>query len=263
MKMKQQNSSWMKKIIEDKQKAAAEKKRQKFIQEKETVREKIIDQNSPFYVRESYKALRTNLIFSLPSGGCKTISVTSSGAGEGKSTNCANIAISFAEMNAKVLIIDCDLRRPNGARLLNIKNSPGLSNYLVGLNSVEEIVCDTAYENLKCIPAGDIPPNPVELLSSDHMEELVNKLKEEYDYIFLDTPPINLVIDNVVMTKYVDGVVVVVLQNSTDKEALKNTLSQLEFAHAKVLGFVLNGVTIGSKNIYKELKNKYSAYFAG
>ena len=227
-------------------------------QDYELNRERVLNEDTPFQVKEAYKALRTNLIFSLPTVGCKKIIVTSALSSEGKSTNCLNIAISFAEMNAKVLLIDCDLRRPNVANLLDVQNAPGLSDYLVGLNSVDEIVHKSKYDNLSYIAAGSIPPNPSELLSSENMKNLIDKLEEQYDYIFLDTPPTNVVIDTVVVSRYVHGIVMIALQNSTDKETLRHSLNQLNFVGAKVIGFVLNGVVWGSKNSYKTgSKSKY------
>ena len=240
------------------------KKQQKLLaQDYEDIRERVLNKKSTFHVREAYKVLRTNLIFSLPSDKCKKIIITSALASEGKSTNCLNLAITFAEMDAKVLIIDTDLRRPNLARLLDVPNAPGLSNYLVGLNSIDEIVHKSEYNNLSYISAGNIPPNPVELLSSDNMARLIEKLEEEFDYIFFDTPPVNLVIDTVVVSKYVHGVVMIALQNSTDKEAIRYSLNQLKFAGAKVLGFVLNGVVFGVNGEYKNNnKKKYYRHYA-
>lgn len=225
-------------------------------QDYELIREKILSEETPFYAREAYKALRTNLIFSLPSNGCKKLIVTSSLASEGKSTNCLNMAITFAEMDAKVLIIDCDLRKPNLARLLNVQNAPGLSNLLVGLNTREDIIHESEFKNLSYITAGNIPPNPVELLDSDKMKCLIEELEKDFDYIFFDTPPVNMVIDAVVVSKYVHGVVMIALQNSTDKEAMRYTLNQLNFAGAKVLGFVLNGVEFANTKAYKNISKK-------
>ena len=225
----------------------------------------VLSADTPFLAREAYKALRTNLIFSLPSRKCKKIIVTSALASEGKSTNCLNMAITFAEMDAKVLIIDCDLRRPNVAKLLNVPNAPGLSNLLVGLNDADEIIHESTYKNLYYMTSGDIPPNPVELLGSERMQSLLEELEADFDYIFIDSPPVNVVIDTVVISKYVNGIVMVALQNSTDKEAMRHSLNQLEFAGAKVLGFLLNGVMVGkNKNRYyagkKYGKGYYSSY---
>lgn len=263
MQENQIKMSWFQKLRQIPSNVAREKQRKLFVQDHEYVREKVLSSKSPFHVREAYKSLRTNLIFSLPSEGCKKIVVTSALASEGKSTNCLNLAITFAEMEAKVLIIDCDFRRPNLARLLDVQNAPGLTNYLVGLNTYEDVVRKSMYNNLSYITAGNIPPNPVELLSSDNMARIMEKLEEEFDYIFLDTPPVNLVIDTVAISKYVHGVVMIALQNSTDKEAIRYALSQLNFAGTKVLGFVLNGVVYGNNGAYKNVnKRKYYRYFS-
>ncbi len=256
--------SWFQKLRQIPSNIVRKKQQKLMAQDYEDIREKILNSKSTFHVREAYKVLRTNVIFSLPSSdACKKIIITSALASEGKSTNCLNLAITFAEMDAKVLIIDCDLRRPNLARLLDVANAPGLSNYLVGLNSCEEIVHKSSYNNLSYITAGNIPPNPVELLSSDNMARLIERLEKEFDYIFFDTPPVNLVIDTVVVSKYVHGIVMIALQNSTDKEAIRYSLNQLKFAGAKVLGFVLNGVVFGTNGEYKNNnKKKYYRYSA-
>lgn len=253
--------NWFQKLRQIPSKVARRKQNKLLGRDYEHIRESVLSEDSPFYVREAYKALRTNLIFSLPSNGCKKLIVTSSLASEGKSTNCLNMAITFAEMDAKVLIIDCDLRRPNLARLLNVQNSPGLSNLLVGLNTCDDIIHKSTYKNLSYITAGNIPPNPVELLSSEKMKNLIESLEKEFDYIIIDTPPVNLVIDAVVTSKYANGVIMIALQNSTDKEAMRYSLNQLNFAGAKVLGFVLNGVVLGNNRTYKNIsKNKYGRY---
>lgn len=263
MQENQVKMSWFQKLRQVPSNIAREKQQKHFIQDYEFIRDKILNSKSPFHVREAYKALRTNLVFSLPADGCKKMVVTSALASEGKSTNCLNMAITFAEMDAKVLVIDCDLRRPNLARLLDVQNAPGLSNYLVGLNTSDEIVHKSTYNNLSYITAGNIPPNPVELLSSDNMARLVEKLEREFDYIFFDTPPVNLVIDTIVISKYVHGVIMIALQNSTDKEAIRYALNQLNFVGSKVLGFVLNGVIFTNSGSYKNVnKRKYYRYFS-
>ena len=263
MQENQVKMSWFQKLRQVPSSIAREKQQKHFIQDHEFIRDKILNSKSPFHVREAYKALRTNLVFSLPADGCKKMVVTSALASEGKSTNCLNMAITFAEMDAKVLVIDCDLRRPNLARLLDVQNAPGLSNYLVGLNTSDEIVHKSTYNNLSYITAGNIPPNPVELLSSDNMARLVEKLEREFDYIFFDTPPVNLVIDTIVISKYVHGVIMIALQNSTDKEAIRYALNQLNFVGSKVLGFVLNGVIFTNSGSYKNVnKRKYYRYFS-
>ncbi len=263
MQESQIKMSWFQKLRQIPSNIAREKQRRLMVQDHEFVREKILNSRSSFHVREAYKTLRTNLIFSLPSDDCKKLVVTSALASEGKSTNCLNLAITFAEMDAKVLIIDCDLRRPNLARLLDVQNAPGLSNYLVGLNSLDEVIHKSTYNNLSYITAGNIPPNPVELLGSGNMEKLVAKLEEKFDYIFFDTPPINLVIDTALISKYAHGVIMIVLQNSTDKEAIRYSLNQLNFVGSKILGFVMNGVVFSNSGSFKNVnKRKYYRYFS-
>lgn len=225
---------------------------------REFVKDKVLSDKTSFQVKEAYKALRTNIIFSLPQEGCKKISVTSSIASEGKSTNCLNLAITFAETGARVLVVDCDLRRPNISRLLEKKSSPGLSNLLVGLNSLDEVINKTDYTNLDVIFSGNIPPNPAELLGSDNMKKLIEELEKKYDYIFFDTAPVNIVTDSAVLAKWMTGVIMVVLYNSTDKDTIEEAIKQLEFAEAKILGFILNGVVYGSNGAYKYNYKRYN-----
>ena len=204
-------------------------------------RSRILNDKSSFHVKEAYKALRTNVVFAVPHEGSKRIIVTSALAGEGKSTNCLNLAISFAQTGAKVLIIDCDLRKPNVANLLNIPLTPGLSNVLANLNTIDSVIVHSDYANLDVIPSGDMPPNPAELLGSSSMEDTLNKLSETYEYIFLDTAPINVVTDTAVLSKMAHGVVVVVRQGRTDKENVTEAIKKLSFVEANIIGFVLNG----------------------
>lgn len=256
--------SMFQKIRQIPSKIAREKHQKEVRESREYIREKILSEKMSFQVREAYKALRTNVVFSLPIDECKKVIVTSSLASEGKSTNCLNLAITFAEMNERVLIIDCDLRRPNLGRLLNVKNTPGLSNCLVGLNPLDEIIRKSDFKNLSYITAGNIPPNPAELLSSPNMDKIIAELEKRFDYIFFDTAPINLVTDTAVLSKYVHGIIMVVLQASTDKEALRFAMNQLQFVGAKVLGFILNGVVYGNNGNYKyKNKKKYYRYGKG
>ncbi len=221
--------------------------------------EKILSDITPFYVKEAYKALRTNLIFSLPAKDEKVILVTSAGVAEGKTTSCLNMGITFAEAGIKVCVLDCDLRRPNVGRLLRTKGRPGLSNYLARMNSLDEVIKSTKYENLDVIFAGDIPPNPAELLASDAMEDLLKELGQRYDYVFVDTPPVNVVTDASLIASKTSGVLLIVNQQRTNKSDFTKALSQLEFVKAKVLGALYNGAKaefVGGGYKYK-YKYKY------
>ena len=151
-------------------------------------RAKVLNDKSSFHVKEAYKALRTNVVFTIPHDGAKKIIVTSALAGEGKSTNCLNLAISFAQTGAKVLIIDCDLRKPNIANLLNIPSTPGLSNSLANLSTIDSTIVHSDYANLDVIPSGDMPPNPAELLGSAAMKDILDKLSEIYEKLGFTVP---------------------------------------------------------------------------
>lgn len=232
--------------------SAAEAKKSKTSKSRhEKQREKLLNENSSFYIKEAYKTLRTNITFSMPYEGCRKLMVTSSLASEGKSLNCMNIALTFAETGAKVLVIDCDLRRPNVHRLLGLEATPGLSNYLINMNTVEEIIKRPEGKNIDVITSGDIPPNPAELLGSDRFREFVGTVEKNYDIILFDTCPVNIVTDTAIISKIIPEVIIVALQNSTEKDSLKDAVNQLEFSGAKIIGFILNGVEYTSKGGYK------------
>ena len=220
----------------------------------------ILGNKTPFPVREAYKAARTNIMFSLPQPGCKTVLFTSSAAAEGKTTVCLNSAITFAQTGAKVMVIDGDLRRPRVHKMLRENNVPGLTNLLGNFCSLENVIRTTPVENLHFISAGSIPPNPAELLGSEGMRQLLEVLQEQYDYVFTDTPPIGVVTDALSISNIVSGVVMVVRQNSTNHDALQHAVESLEFAKAKILGFVLNDVT-SSNGLSSSFFGKKGAYY--
>lgn len=213
-------------------------------------RRQILNKNSSFSVQEAYKTLRTNVRFFLQSKGCKRISITSPVAGEGKSITLLNLAISVAEDGHKVLLIDADLRRPALARLLVEKATPGLSNVLAGLDNAEDAIRRELYPNLDVLFSGDVPPNPSELLGSEKMRELVATMSEKYDYILVDTPPVNVVSDASIVANLLDGVLLLVRQGSSRKDSVKRAVANLELTGIKPLGFVLNGVDLNRGKSY-------------
>ena len=153
----------------------------------------LLNDQTSFAVREAYKSLRTNVMFSLTAGESgRIIGVTSTEKGEGKSTNSFNLALSMAETGKKILYLDCDLRLSVAAERADLKASPGLSNILVGLAKLDECIQQYKDTKLSVITAGDFPPNPAELLGSAQMEELCGTLRERYDYIIADLPPVGL-----------------------------------------------------------------------
>ena len=221
------------------------KKSNQMIADEMTIEEKreyILNDNTPFQVKESYKALRTNIVFSLPEAEDNKIIITSSVASEGKSTTCVNTAISFADINKKVIIVDCDLRRPNIANLMNIPQKPGLSNVLVRMTELNSVISRNVRPNLDVLVSGEIPPNPSELLASSKMQEIIETLGREYDYVFIDTPPVLAVTDTAILTKYCSGVLLVAQYNRTERSAVTEAVEQLRLANAKILGGIFNGV---------------------
>ncbi len=218
----------------------------------ETVnREQILSENSRFVEREAYKTLRTNLRFSLHGDGCKKICITSSASGEGKSITILNLAISFAEAGQKVLLIDADLRRPSLARLLDAQASVGLANVLADLAPAGQAIHKGVYPNLDVMFSGDIPPNPLELLSSENMKKLISSLEKEYEYILVDAPPAGVVSDACVLATLLDGALFLVREGKSYKDNVKQAVESLQLVGVKILGFVLNGVALDASKRYK------------
>ena len=196
-----------------------------------------------FQIRESYKAARTNIVYSIIKKGCKKISFTSPNKGEGKTVTSVNVAIALAQqVNTRVLIIDCDLRRPQIHNALSLEPSPGLTNYLNGECEKEEMIRTTKISNLFAVTYGAVPPNPSELLSSSGMQEFVKTVEKDYDYIIFDTPPVGVVVDSLPLVKQSDGVVLVVKHNSTTYPALKKVIDVLNRNGGKILGIIVNNV---------------------
>lgn len=221
-------------------------------------RRNILGENSSFIVKEAYKTLRTNISFSQSGEGCRKVCITSGMPGEGKSITTLNVAISFAESGQRVLLIDADLRRPTVARLLLENGSVGLSNILAGMCKVEDAVHANVYPNLDVICSGTVPPNPSELLSGTRMDKLIETMSAKYDYIFIDTPPVNVVTDACVIAARMDGALIVARRNHSDRESVSRCVNQMKIAGAKILGFVLNGADLEGNTKYR--KNRYSAY---
>lgn len=211
----------------------------------------LLGPNSSFYIQEAYNTLRTNIRFAIPGEGCKRLCLTSGLASEGKSTTILNLAISFAETGSKVLLIDGDMRRPSQARLLIEKASPGLSNVLAGLCEPDEAVRRNIKPNLDVLFSGEIPPNPLELLGNARMKELIDTMSKRYDVILVDTPPVSVVSDACEVANVTDGVLFLVRQNETEKDAVMRGVKQLELSNSRLLGFVLNGVVDEGGKSYK------------
>ena len=211
----------------------------KRIREKETL---IINDKFPFAVKEAYNALRTNLLYTLSPVNGKIVAITSANAGEGKSTVAVNLAITLSQMAAKVLLIDCDLRKPTVHKKLNLNNSSGLSRFIVGVDTMADALKRKVLPDLDVMTSGPIPPNPSELLGSANMQAFLKKVSEYYDYIIIDTPPVNIVTDTVAMANFVSGIVLVAYYASTTTDDVKRAQEALQISNAKILGLVVSGV---------------------
>ena len=230
------------------------------VQNKETT---ILNENSKFHISEAYKTLRTNILFSTRNTGCKLYAVTSAIPGEGKTTTAINIAISFAQTEKKVIIIDSDLRKPKLHKYFDLENKVGLSNVLSGVydGNDKKYIQKTNVKNLDLISSGHVPPNPIELLSSDNMKELLKSLEETYDFVILDTPPVNIVSDALVLSDMVTGYIMVARSNYTEYDALNVAMSNFELADIKPLGVVLNDFNKKQTIFSRGGKYKYKTYY--
>lgn len=208
-----------------------------------------LHKNLEFTALEQYKLIRANLDFTLPENEkCPIIGVTSSMRGEGKSTTAVNLAYVFAEKGSKVLLIDGDLRIPSIAKKLQISSTPGLADLLRGKGKEFFGLQNFLLENWFVLPSGDIPPNPSELLGSSRMENVLNQLREIFDYIIVDLPPVNLVSDAVSISKLISGMIVVIREEYTEKKELEKCFRQLKLSNVNVLGCVMNEAKSGGGN---------------
>jgi len=215
------------------------------------------DPKSP--VAEAYRSLRTSIMYSSANEEFKSILVSSPGPGEGKTTTIANLAITYANLGKKTLLIDTDLRRPVQHRVFNVKRDPGITHYLSGTtDDFNSVIQETDIKNLFIVSAGVIPPNPSELLGSERMRSLVAKMEEEWDMVLFDSPPLVAVTDATMISKEIDRIIMVVKSGGTDKGAFNRTLLALQNVEAPLGGVVLNAVT--SKNSYGSYYYYYQYY---
>ena len=215
-----------------------------------------------FSATEAYKLLRTNLLFALHDDAkCQIVGVTSSMRGEGKSTTAINLSYTLAEMGKRVLLIDADLRLPSVAKKLELQATPGLSNLIVGNVKPQAAVRQSeVLENWHILPAGDIPPNPTEMLGSTQMERLLKGFSETYEYIIIDLPPVNIVSDALVISPQTDGMIVVVREDYSERRALNMCTRQLTLSNVKILGFVMNVSREDSTSYGRYKRYKYYKY---
>lgn len=207
----------------------------------------MISKDSPFQFQEAFKSLRTNIKFMAVSKECKRIVITSAIPGEGKSSVAINLALSLAEAGSRVLLMDCDLRKPIVHRYLKIDNKAckGITSALAE-KTLNESIISIRNTSLHVMIADAIPPNPAELLGSRKMQAMIESLDPYYDYIIFDTPPVSVVTDAAVLSQYADGVVLVVKQNYATLDQITLAKRNLDVVHSKILGVVLNNYNIKS-----------------
>lgn len=221
---------------------------------------KLLTASSTFAVKEAYNSIRTNLLFTQQGEKCPIFVITSPTANNGKTINSANLAINFAQMGKKTLVIDADMRNPSLHKLFSLSSRNGLSEILAGLTD-NITVTKTDIENLSILTSGKIPPNPTELLSSPRMDKLLDFVKEHYDCVFIDTPPINIVTDATVFAQKATGYILIVKTDTTNVPELKTTVSTLQGINANILGFILNDANSEKKKYYSYYR-KYSRSYS-
>ena len=209
----------------------------------------IADPGSP--ASEAYRTLRTNIHFSSLDNPLKALLITSTDPGEGKSTTLANLAVTMAQAGNRVLVVDCDLRRPSIHRLFGLGNTAGLTTMMLEAHAKEKPPLQaTGVPGLTVLTSGPLPPNPSELLGSRRMSDVLTQLRGEADIVLVDTPPIIAVADAAILASKVDGVLLVVQANKTRRELARKAKTALEKANANLLGVVLNNVKMDA-NIYR------------
>ena len=209
------------------------------------------DPKSP--VSEAYRSLRTSLLYSSSKKEPKSILISSAGPGEGKTTTVANLAITYANLGKRTLLVDTDLRRPVVHKVFELDREPGITTYLSGAtDDYNSLVQDCEIDNLSVITAGIIPPNPSELLGSDRMTILVKQLENDWDMVLFDSPPLVAVTDATMISKEIDQIVMVVKVGQTDKKAFAHTLTNLYNVGAPLGGIIMNAVTH---------KSSYGSYY--
>lgn len=218
----------------------------------------LLNDGSPFLVQEAYKALRTNVVFSLPGSETRVIGLTSSEPGSGKSINAINLAISFGQIGKKVILVECDLRLPTVAVKLGIKGQPGITDLLAGEATLSSVIKKVDKYGLHVLPAGSIPPEPTVLLESKQMQALISGLKKYYQYIIIDLPPVTTVTDAAIMSRYIDGFLLIARSGSSEHRAIAEMLNTLRLADAKIIGFVYNDASVQDSHYYGKYYKSYA-----
>jgi len=224
------------------------KKKQKPAQS--IARKLVTNVNPKSIVSEQFRTIRTNVNFSMPDKDIKTLLITSTSPGEGKSTCAANVAIVFAQEGKKVLLIDADMRKPTMHYTFHTTNSTGLSNLLTRKWGLQDVLVHTEIEGLDLVTCGPIPPNPAELLGSNTMETLIEEFSNNYDIIIFDAPPLLSVADAQILANICDGTILVLSAGRTEKASVVKAKEALVSSNAKILGTVLNNFVLEKDHYY-------------
>ena len=204
--------------------------------------------------KEVYKMIETNFEYLELDSHHKVVLFTSSNSEEGKTSTIANLGKTFAESGKKVIVVDCDLRKPQLYSHFEIPNNPGITNVLVNKLDYKKVISkDSEFNNLSILTAGELPPDPMKFINSDSFVKLLAELKKDYDYVFIDSPPILTVADTSALVKNVDGVLFIVASGQTKKEELKKAKKTLELTKAYIIGTVITKVELTTK--------KYDQYY--
>jgi exopolysaccharide transport family protein len=226
--------------------------------------EPLLSRAVPANFAEAFKSIRTNVLFSSAEDGMRTVVVTSSGPGEGKSIVSANLAVALAQAGQRVLLLDGDMRRPRVHEIFGTEQEPGVSNILTGGAKPSEAIkrCPTVH-GLWLLPSGHIPPNPAELLGSHRFREFIGSLEEHFDWVVIDSPPVLVVTDSSIVANHASGVVFVVGSDKTSRQAARTAVEQLDATNARIIGSVLNRVNLARHQYYYSsyYRKEYSKYY--
>jgi len=223
----------------------------------------LISSGVPASFSEAFRALRTNVLFASADEGSRSVVVTSTGPGEGKSMVAANMAVGLAQSGQRVLLIDADMRKPKAHEILAVPQQPGLSNLLVGQAKASETVRKSGVPGLWVLPAGRVPPNPAELLGSARFKDFLASVKDHFDWVIMDSPPVMAVTDASLIAHQATGVLFVVGAEMTSRHAARRAIDQLEQVRAQFVGAVLNRVDLDGNPYYysQYYRREYAQYY--
>jgi capsular exopolysaccharide synthesis family protein len=215
-----------------------------------------------FSISEDYRSVRTSILLSYADNPPKTIVFSSALPKEGKTVTAANMAVAFAQLKERVMLVDADMRKPRLHRIFNVKNVGGLSGYLTSKVPFDKAVQQTSIENIWLVPSGPVPPNPAELLNSKKMQVMMDELKKGFDVILIDTPPLQAVIDPVIAASMADATVMIVKAGETPEKPFLQSVEDLQRGQSRIMGVVFNELKLerGGYYSYAGYKYKYGRY---